>query len=84
MDAIYERDTLAPAIPGEQIRLDASSMRILRPSYHLAAYIFGERGYSVNQELPGDDQPESVASLYREGFQWAGVGGAMGLLASEA
>lgn len=45
----------------------------LRPSYRIAAYLFGERGYSVNQELPGDDRPEQVAALYRDAFEWASL-----------
>jgi hypothetical protein len=29
----------------------------------MGAYVFGLRGYTINQQLPGDDRPEQVAAL---------------------
>jgi SnoaL-like protein len=74
MDCIYERDTLTPALPMCPIPLDAAALANLRPSYRMGAYVFGERGYTINQQLSGDDRPEQVAALYRDAFHWAGLG----------
>jgi hypothetical protein len=73
LDCIYERDTLTPTMPASQIVLDALALAKLRPSYRMGAYVFGQRGYTVNQQLPGDDRPEQVAALYRDAFRWAGL-----------
>jgi hypothetical protein len=74
LDCIYERDTLTPTLPMCPLPLDAAALANLRSSYRMGAYVFGERGYAINQELPGDDRPEQVAALYRDAFQWAGLG----------
>jgi hypothetical protein len=73
LDCIYERDTLIPTMTASQIPLDAAALVKLRPSYRMGAYVFGQRGYTINQQLPGDDRPEQVAALYRDAFHWAGL-----------
>jgi hypothetical protein len=73
MDFIYQRDTLAPAIPGTQIPVDPGVLAGLRRPYRMGAYVFGQRGYTINQELPGDDRPCQVAALYQDAFTWAGL-----------
>jgi hypothetical protein len=32
-----------------------------------------QRGYTINQQLPGDDRPSQVAALYQDAFTWAGL-----------
>ena len=73
MDFVYQRDTLTPALPGAQIRFDPGALGLLRPSYRMEAYVFGERGYTIDQQLPGDDRPGLVSALYRDAFTWAGL-----------
>jgi hypothetical protein len=73
LDCIYERDTLTPTLPMSPVPLDAAALANLRPSYRMGAYVFGLRGYTINQQLPGDDRPEQVAALYRDAFHWAGL-----------
>jgi SnoaL-like protein len=73
LHCVYERDTLTPALPGQQVPVDTSRLASLRPSYRLMAYVFGERGYTIDQQQPGDDRPEQVAALYRDAFTWAGL-----------
>ena len=73
LDCIYERDTLSPTMPASQIPLDAAALAELRPSYRMGAYVFGQRGYTINQQLPGEDRPEQVAALYRDAFTWTGL-----------
>jgi hypothetical protein len=74
LDWIYEKDTMAPAVPGEKLSIDPALLAPLRPSYRLGAYVFGLRGLTIDQELPGDDRPDQVAALYAEAFQWARLG----------
>jgi hypothetical protein len=73
LQCVYERDTLTPAVPGQQVPVDTSRLASLRPSYRLMAYVFGERGYTIDQQQPGDDRPEQVAAVYRDAFSWAGI-----------
>jgi hypothetical protein len=73
LQCVYERDTLTPAVPGRQVPVDTSRLASLRPSYRLMAYVFGERGYTIDQQQPGDDRPEQVAAVYRDAFSWAGI-----------
>jgi hypothetical protein len=73
MDAIYEFDTLTPAIPGQAVAMDASLFEGRRPSYRLLSYLLGQRGVSVPDDLYGIDRPREVAALYRSAFAWAGI-----------
>ncbi len=73
MDFVYQRDTLTPVLPGAQIPFDPDALSLLRPSYRMGAYVFGERGYTIDQQLPGDDRPGLVSALYWDAFTWAGL-----------
>jgi hypothetical protein len=74
LDAIYARDTLAPAIPGAQLTIDTEELVGLRPAYRLLAYHLSRRGYTIAQDRYGDDQPEQLAELYRSTREWARAG----------
>lgn len=58
--SIYESDTLAPEVPGTDLRLDRTKLAGLRHSYRYLAYV----DENVSQELPGIDQPDVVKELY--------------------
>ena len=73
IDAIYERDTLTPSVPGESIQVEAESLRGLRPSYALLALVLSKRGYAVRNDLLGDDLPDDVQRFYDDGDQWLGA-----------
>ncbi|MCW3066052.1 MAG: hypothetical protein JWN32_3224 [Solirubrobacterales bacterium] len=72
LDAIYERDSLVPAPPGANPTIDTDELASLRRAYRLLAYHLGRRGYTIAQDLCGDDQPE----LYRSTHEWARAGAA--------
>jgi hypothetical protein len=72
-DAVYMRDELVAAIPGRAISIDPKDLSGLRASYRMLSYYLGSQGYSIDSNLPGDDRPESVETLYREIFTWAGL-----------
>ncbi len=70
LNAIYERDTLTAAIPGQTLTFDPQSVTSYRASYALIAASLSLRGYSVRNDLLGDDQPEQVQSFYAEERAW--------------
>ena len=70
-DCIYERDTLVPVRYGATIHLDPDILARFRPSYMYLGYHLHEIGLTVREDLFGDDQPDAVATLYREAFAWS-------------
>ena len=70
LDCIYQRDTLVPTIPGQQLTLDSERLMAYRSSYRCLSYVLESRGYGVNHELPGDDRPEQVKCIYDDTFAW--------------
>jgi len=72
-DAIYLRDELTPAIPGNSIFIDPSELQAFRPTYRLLSYVLNKRGYTIAADLPGEDQPDTVQILMRDVFNWAGI-----------
>jgi hypothetical protein len=74
-DAIYLRDELTPAIPGNSISIAPLELQAFRPTYRLLSYVLNKHGYNISSDLPGEDQPETVRTLMREVFTWAGIKG---------
>jgi len=70
LDAIYERDTLSPVIPGDSLAVDRAALKDFRPSYALISYHLNQRGYAVRTDLLGDDRPEQVDAFYAEVWAW--------------
>ncbi|WP_426323527.1 nuclear transport factor 2 family protein [Microbacterium sp. E-13] len=70
MDAVYERDTLTPAIPGDQVRVSRSSVLDARPSYALLSFYLASKGYDIRDDLLGDDRPAAVADFYADMRAW--------------
>jgi len=71
--AVYLRDELVPAVPGQTIVIAPEALATFRPSYRLLSYVLSQNNYRVNSDLPGDDRPDTVAALENELFGWAGV-----------
>jgi hypothetical protein len=69
-DAIYLRDELAPSIPGQALAVTAESVARFRKSYRLLSFVLTSQGYTVNNELPGDDRPETVSAIMGEIEAW--------------
>ncbi len=70
LDCIYERDTLVPVIPVANFSIEPEKINKYRESYKCLCYTLELQGLPANQELPGDDRPETVAALYEEAGQW--------------
>lgn len=72
-DAIFMRDELIPAIPGQSISVKPEEVKRFRPSYRMLSYYLTTQGYEVNLNLPGEDRPELVEAFFREVYGWAGL-----------
>lgn len=70
LDAIYERDTLTPALPGQRIVVAPEDVADLRPSYALLSLHLGRQGYPVGPDQLGDDRPEDVRKFYAAVNDW--------------
>ena len=70
LTSIYERDTLAPAIPGTQLGVDPADFAGFRPSYRCLAWYQRGLGLELRADLLGDDQPEEVARQYAAETAW--------------
>jgi hypothetical protein len=74
LDAIYQRDSLVPSVPGTQLTIAPEELAGLRPSYRLLSYFLTRRGYTIDATLYGDDRPDEVAEFYAAAFRWADSG----------
>lgn len=72
-DALYVRDELAPAIPGQALAVPPEALSGFRSSYRMLSYLLSLTGYAPNQDLPGDDRPETVAAITSQAYGWAGI-----------
>jgi hypothetical protein len=65
LDPVYEGDSLTPSLPGTPLRVTAADLASFRPSYRMLSYVLGCRGYTITQDLYGDDRPDGVRDLDR-------------------
>ncbi|MFB7031936.1 nuclear transport factor 2 family protein [Streptomyces sp. NPDC056295] len=70
LDPVYERDTLSPALPGTPLAVTATELAGFRRPYRMLSYVLGRRGYTVAQNLYGEDRPAAVHALERTAANW--------------
>ncbi len=73
-EAIYMRDVLSPALPGQRLVIEPDEVKDFRRSYRMLSYLLTAQGYSVNHELPGEDRPETVKAILDESDAWLAGG----------
>jgi SnoaL-like domain len=73
-DAVYIRDELTAAIPGQLISIDPRDVSEFRPTYRMLSYYLKTQGYEIDSNLAGEDRPDLTDTLNREIFGWAGIG----------
>ncbi len=73
MNAIYERDTLTPTLPGTTLDVDYAKIAEFRAPYRFVAYDISLGGRSMTADLYGDDQQDRVNALYKAAFDWLGA-----------
>jgi hypothetical protein len=67
---IYQKDTMTPVNPAEQLPVDWQELKTYRPSYRFLCYSLSRRGYVVAQDLPGDDRLDIVEAYYERTQRW--------------
>lgn len=72
-DAIYMRDELTPAVPGQSISINPDELKGFRPTYRLLTYYMTSQGYKVDPDLAGEDRPDLVTAMNNEIYGWAGI-----------
>lgn len=70
LDTIYERDRLVSLTPGVVIGIDPGELDRYRAPFRLLAWFLQERGYSMLEDLIGEDRPQEVAEFYRREWEW--------------
>ena len=69
-ECIYMRDELSPSILGQTVTIDPAEVAGFRPSYRNLAWCLMKTGYAVDQDLPGEDRPETVDNMMRGLNTW--------------
>lgn len=72
--AVYERDVLAPVVPGEFIKIDTERLATYRRSYRFHCYLLELAGGTPDDSLPGVDRPELVDAVIAEDEAWLAGG----------
>ncbi|MFB9628708.1 hypothetical protein [Nonomuraea helvata] len=67
LDAIYEKDAMAPVYPADRLAISRQDTAPYRRSYQFLTY--SARGH-LPADIPGDDRPDLVAALYDEAETW--------------
>ncbi len=70
LNVIYIRDMLIPCDPSRVPRIDQTELAKYRPSYKFEAYYFARLGRPTSDNLPGIDQPETVATVRAADNAW--------------
>jgi hypothetical protein len=71
-EGIYEKGTVTPVNPADIVPIDWAEVTAATPrtSYQLHAWAIKRRGYSVPDDLLGDDQPQQVRDFYAAENDW--------------
>lgn len=72
-DAIYMRDQLTPAIPGQSISINPEELEGFRSTYRMLSYYLKSQNYEMDSNLAGEDRPDLVEAMNRELCDWAGI-----------
>ena len=74
---IYEKGTVAPVNPHDTVPIDWAEVTAATPrtSYQLHAWAISRRGYSVPDDLLGDDEPKQLNDFYAAEEAWLLAGG---------
>ncbi|KAJ5526752.1 hypothetical protein N7513_010911 [Penicillium frequentans] len=67
---IYDRDSLVPTMPAVSSLDFAFDFKSVRDSYKCLSWVMSQRGFQIDQTLPGTDDPDSVTKLMDEGHTW--------------
>ncbi|EHK17929.1 uncharacterized protein TRIVIDRAFT_67153 [Trichoderma virens Gv29-8] len=72
LEAIYDRDYIRPVLPMLATTLPLSLPTWGRESYKCIAWVLSQKGFTIQQNLPGLDQPSSCEEFMNKSFAWLG------------
>lgn len=72
-EVIYRRDEFIPVILGQSVELPLQQLAAYRPSYRNLCYSLSLKGYRPDNELAGEDRPESVRAILDKVYGWLGL-----------
>ena len=68
LEAIYEKDTIQPVVPNtSKATFDLGDSRA---SYKCLSWVLAQKGFSIDQDLPGPDVPGSTEKLMEGHLEW--------------
>lgn len=71
LEAVYDKDTIHPVVPGSsQTSFDLGSGR---ESYKCLSWLLSQKGFKVDQALPGTDLPDSIERFMKPHMRWLQV-----------
>ncbi len=68
LEPIYVRDIITPVPPAPV--LDFGDLSGFRKSYRFTAWMVGQRGLTIHDDLPGEDDPESMREVTDRNRAW--------------
>ena len=75
LEPIYIRDNIVPVAPlTRPCTLDFSSVEHARPSYRYLTWLISLRGGKIRNDLPGEDDEESVRDIMERNQKWLAEG----------
>ena len=69
LEAIYERDTITPSVPSTEMQVNLG-IKGGRASYRCISWLLSQKGFEIDQTLPGTDIPASEAALMKTTLGW--------------
>lgn len=72
-EVVYRRDEFIPAILGQSAVVPVAQLAGYRASYRNLCYSLHLKGYTPNNELAGEDRPETVHALLQSLHAWLGL-----------
>ncbi|MCS5713161.1 nuclear transport factor 2 family protein [Herbiconiux sp. CPCC 205716] len=69
-DSIYCKDRIDTVSPGVQLDLDQETLASGRASYRHLRYLNLRAGYTVPDDLPGDDRLDLLEKFYADAHSW--------------
>lgn len=69
-ETIYERDTLAPSVPGTRLDVKAEDFADFRPALRCLAWYLHREGKAMGSDMPGDDRPDTAVRVYDDIREW--------------
>jgi len=67
---VYEKNTLAPVIPGEAPAIDSELLGTFRASYDYQSYFRAQQGLPVFTDRPGLDREDLLARFLAAEDRW--------------